>query len=219
METMFVAPTMRVGATEGSERSKGVLMFAIKTLLSIAGLLVVIPLLTPPAMAGQPQSVSVKMGYFNLNQVKMVHPASVGLDRLENTAKELLRADADKGNALLAQMQKDGKTKDEIESKQKELQLQISAKVEASSGLVMGHRMSANTEIAQAVNAVAKDKGIDLVVDASGIYSGGDKFAASGEDLTEAIIQRLAPGAIKPAEKPAGNKADKVDQHLEGKTK
>lgn len=146
-----------------------------------------------PALAGQSQAVTVKMGYFNLVQVKSVHPASAGLERMENTARELLRAEAEKGNALLSQMQKDGKPESEIKQKAQELQVQLNAKMEASSTLLMGNRVTANTEIAQAVNAVAKDKGLDLVVDANGIFSGGEKFANNGEDVTDSIIQRLVP--------------------------
>lgn len=171
--------------------------------LSLIGLMLVSPLMAQPAHAGQ--AVSVKMGYFNLNQVKAAHPASAGLDRLENNAKELLKIDADKANAELTQMQKSSKSTEEIEAKKKELQLQLNAKVDASMNLLMGNRMAANSELAQLVNSVAKEKGLDLVVDANGIFSGGEKFAASGEDITDAILQRLTPSykPDKPADKPA----------------
>jgi Skp family chaperone for outer membrane proteins len=158
----------------------------------------------PGAMAGTSQPLTVKMGYFNLNKVKVLHPASAGLERLENNAKELLRIEADKGNAVLVQMQKDGKPKEEIEKTQRDLQMQITAKVEASTNLLMGNRMTANTEIAQAVNAVAKEKGFDIVVDAGGIFAGGEKFLSNGEDLTDVILQKLVPASALPAEqKPA----------------
>jgi Skp family chaperone for outer membrane proteins len=171
---------------------KRIHLFALAALLSGAS---IVP---PGAMAGSSQSLTVKMGYFNLNKVKTLHPASAGLDRLENTAKELLRLDAEKGNSALLQMQKDGKPKEEIEKAQRDLQLQINAKVEASTSLLMGNRATANTEIAQAVNAVAKEKGVDIIVDAGGIYAGGEKFLSNGEDLTDNILQKLVPTGILP---------------------
>lgn len=156
---------------------------------------------TLPASAGQSQTMSVKMGYFNLTQVKSQHPASAGLDRLENNARELLRADAEKGNALLVQMQKDGKSADEVKAKAQELQLQLNAKMEATMTLLNGNRNSATSEILQAVNTVAKDKGLDVVVDANGVFSGGDKVVNSAEDVTDAVIQKLVPSAARPESK------------------
>ena len=51
----------------------------------------------------------------------------------------------------------------------------------------------ANQNIAQALNMVAKDKGLDLVVDTSTILAGGDKLVNNGVDITEEVIKKLSP--------------------------
>lgn len=58
--------------------------------------------------------------------------------------------------------------------------------------------------IIRTVNAVAKGKGLDIIVDANSVYSGGDKLLNGGEDITDAILKRLNPA--KTAAKDAGAK-------------
>ena len=50
-----------------------------------------------------------------------------------------------------------------------------------------------------AVNQVAKDKGLDLIVDGAGVFAGGQKVLDSGVDVTEDIVKTLTPGARKAA--------------------
>jgi Skp family chaperone for outer membrane proteins len=151
------------------------------------------------AAAGTAQTVSVKMGYFNLLQVKAAFPAAAAVNALEDRAKDFLRRDLDAANSTLTDMQKQNKTKEEIEKRAKDLQLEITAKQQAYGQLLSSNSLEASRAIAQAVAAVAKDKGLDLVVDASGIYAGGEKFSSSAEDVTEAVLKKLVP-STKPAE-------------------
>jgi Skp family chaperone for outer membrane proteins len=143
--------------------------------------------------AGPAQSVSVKMGYFNLAQVKASFPGSATATSMEERAKEMLRRDVEKANTELAEMQKQNKSKEEIEKRSKELSTEVKAKQEALSNLLMSNSADANRTIANAVLAVAKEKGLDLVVDGSGVFAGGDKFVSTGEDVTEAVLKRLVP--------------------------
>lgn len=38
----------------------------------------------------------------------------------------------------------------------------------------------------------ACDEGLDLMVDGAGVFAGGEKLVGSGEDITEAVIKKLA---------------------------
>lgn len=160
------------------------------------------------AAGGTAQTVPVKMGYFNLLQVKAAYPEAAAANTLEERAKELLRRDVEQANSQLQEMQKQNKPKEEIEKKVRDLQTEISAKQQAMGQLLSSNTADANRAIALAVAAVAKDKGLDVVIDAAGIYAGGDKFATSGEDVTDAILKRLVPpgSSSKPAAEGAASK-------------
>lgn len=150
-------------------------------------------MISPVALAGPAQTVPVKMGYFNLNQVKASWPEAAAATSLEERAKELLRRDVEVANKELAEFQKGNKPKEEVEKKVRDLQTEIAAKQQAMFQLLSVNAGEANRTISQAVTAVAKEKGLDVVIDASGIYAGGEKFANSGEDVTDAVLKRLVP--------------------------
>lgn len=152
------------------------------------------------AAGGAASSVSVKMGYFNLLQVKASYPEAAAATSLEEKAKEMLRQDVDKANDELIALQKANKPKEEVEKRKNELQIQIAAKQQAMAQLLQSNSSEANRNIANAVLSVAKDKGLDVVIDAAGIFAGGEKFANSGEDVTELVLKRLVPQAVRPAE-------------------
>lgn len=151
----------------------------------------------PSVQAASPnvtaQPVSVKMGYFNLQTVKASYPESAAVNSLEEKAKEMLRREVEESNKELQEMQKANKPKEEVEKKVREMQAVIAAKQQALTQLLSSNSMEANRAIAQAALAVAKEKGLDVVIDGAGIYAGGEKFLTSGEDVTEAVIKRLVP--------------------------
>jgi Skp family chaperone for outer membrane proteins len=163
---------------------------------SLALALISAALITVPANAASgnaAQPVSVKMGYFNLQTVKASYPEAAAVNSLEEKAKEMLRRNVEQANKELSDMQKANKPKEEIDKKMHELQTGIAAQQQALGQLLSSNSIEANRAIAQAAAAVAKDKGLDLVIDGAGIYAGGEKFINSGEDVTEAVIKRLVP--------------------------
>lgn len=164
----------------------------------------------PSFAAGAATSVSVKIGYFNLALVKASYPESAGSETLRVQAENQLRRDVEEGNKSLSKLQEEKKPKEEIEKKAQQLQTEINAKQRALIELVQTQQQLANQQIATAVARVAKEKGLDLVVDGAGVFSGGDKIVSSGEDITDAIVKLLAPAAAirtsggeKPAPAPA----------------
>lgn len=157
------------------------------------------------AADGKPATAqTVKIGYFNLALVKASYPESAGSESLKNQAEGQLRRDVEFGNKKLQEAQEAKKPKEEIEKMAKEMQTEINAKTQALATLVQTQNAIASQNIAQAVNAVAKEKGLDIIVDANSVYSGGDKLLNGGEDITDAIVKRLNPA--KTAAKDAGAK-------------
>lgn len=150
-----------------------------------------------PAFAAEKTAnpTSVKIGYFNLALVKASYPEAAGSETLRTTAEGQLRKDVEDGNKMLQKAQEDKKPKEEIEKMARDLQTQINAKQQALIQLVQTQVAIATQNIAQAVNNVAKDKSLDLVVDGAGVFAGGDKIVASGVDITEDVISKLKGGA------------------------
>ncbi len=165
----------------------------------------------PSYAAATASSVSVKIGYFNLALVKASYPEAAGSETLRVQAENQLRRDVEEGNKQLQKLQEDKKPKEEIEKKAQQLQTEINAKQRALIELVQTQQQIANQQIASAVAQVAKEKGLDLVVDGAGVFSGGDKIVSSGEDITDAIVKKLAPAAIKAGggEKPSTPQVEK----------
>ena len=152
-----------------------------------------------PALAEKAATpTSVKIGYFNLALVKASYPEAAGSETLRTNAENMLRRDVEEGNKRLQKAQEDKKPKEDIEKMARDLQIEINAKQQALIQLVQSQASIATQNIAQAVNSVARDKSLDLVVDGAGVFAGGDKIVNNGLDITEDVVKRLQPQALKP---------------------
>lgn len=157
-----------------------------------------------PSFAGPATPMSVKVGYFNLALVKASYPEAAGSETLREQAQNQLRRDVEEGNKMLQKLQSENKSKEEIEKAARQLQTEINAKQQALIQLVQTQLAIANQTIAQAVAAVAKDKQLDLVIDVNGVFAGGEKVVNSGEDITDAIVKKLAPPSLRAGDKRGG---------------
>lgn len=159
-----------------------------------AALLVAMASVSAPAFAQKTATpTSIKIGYFNLALVKASYPEAAGSELLRTQAENQLRRDVEAGNQRLQKAQEEKKPKEEVEKMARDLQTEINAKQQALIQLVQTQAAIATQNIAQAVNAVAKDKSLDLVVDGAGVFAGGDKIVNNGVDITEDLIKKLAP--------------------------
>jgi Skp family chaperone for outer membrane proteins len=154
---------------------------------------------TPAFAEKTAQATSVKIGYFNLALVKASYPEAAGSELLRTQAENQLRRDVEEGNKSLQKAQEDKKPKEELERMARDLQTTINAKQQALIQLVQTQAAIATQNIAQAVNLVAKEKSLDMVVDGAGVFAGGDKIVNNGEDITEAVIKKLQPAALQRA--------------------
>lgn len=151
----------------------------------------------PTFAAGTAQPTSVKFGYFNLALVKASYPEAAGGEALRSQAENQLRRDVEAGNQRLQKAQEEKKPKEEIEKMARDLQAEINAKQNALIQLVQTQTTMANQNIGAAVASVSKERGLDVVVDTAGIFAGGEKFVNSGEDITEAVVKKLAPQLLR----------------------
>ena len=150
--------------------------------------------ITGPAFAQKVATpTTVKLGYYNLSMVKTSFPEAAGSDSLRQQAESQLRGFQEDANKRLQKALDDKKPKEEIEKLRNDLQSEYNGRLQALSQLVSTQVAIANQNIAQALNMVAKDKGLDLVVDTSTILAGGDKLVSNGVDITEDVIKKLSP--------------------------
>lgn len=165
---------------------------------SLVAALVAISAGLPSLAAGPAQTTSVKFGYFNLALVKASFPEAAGSEALRVQAENQLRRDVEEGNKRLQKAQDEKKEKAELEKMARELQMEINAKQNALIQLVQTQTAMATQAIAAAVANVSKEKGLDVVVDGAGVFAGGEKLVNSGEDITQAVVQKLAPQIARP---------------------
>lgn len=166
-------------------------LFASITIAAAISALAVLPSFAQKTASPQ----TVKIGYFNLALVKASFPEAAGSESLKNQAEGQLRRDVEAGNKALLKAQEEKKPEEEIKKMQKDMQAEINAKTQALFQLVQTQNAIANQTIHQAVNSVAKEKGLDIIVDANSVYSGGDKLVSGGEDITDSVIKKLNPAA------------------------
>ena len=149
---------------------------------------------TGPALAQKVATpTTVKLGYYNLAMVKASFPEAAGSESLRAQAESQLRGFQEDANKRLQKAIDDKKSKEDLEKMRTDLQSEYNGRLQALSQLVSTQVAIANQNIAQALNAVAKDRSLDLVVDTSTILAGGDKLVNNGVDITEDVIKKLAP--------------------------
>lgn len=160
----------------------------------------------PVLAQSAPSTVSVKLGYFSLGMVRANYAEASTSEGLKAQAEAQLRASAEEANSRIQKMREEKKPTEEIEKAIREAQTKLSAKQEALAQLVETSTSSVTAKIMQAANAVAKEKGVDIVVDGQHVFAGGQKFLDSGVDLTKEIIERLKTGGIARSAQPAPGK-------------
>ena len=145
------------------------------------------------------QAAPVKLGFFYLGRVKQSYAEAAAGTLMEERAKDILKLAVDKGNAELNEMQKQNKPKEEVEKKRLQLQSDITLQQQTLGTLVQSANANSQNAIAEAINAISKEHGLDVVVDVSGIYRGAEKFSSQGMDITPMILKRLNPDYAPPS--------------------
>lgn len=162
--------------------------------------------LNHPLLA-QESPVSVKIGYFNLGMVKANYPLAASSEILKAQAESQLREEARSLNETLQKMKDEKRPDAEIRDHIESSQTKITAKQQALGQLLQTQSQQVRMAIGQAVSLVAKERGLDIVVDGQAIFAGGQKFLDNGTDVTKDVIGKLRPGANLSQNPPARKKA------------
>lgn len=174
--------------------------FQKRLTLGAAFLLTAFSCLSPEAASAQgqatssgPSAVTVKIGYLNLGMVKANFPQAANSEILKAQAEAQLREEARTLNDALQKLKEEKKPEEEIKKHIEISQTKINAKQQALAQLLQTQENQVRVSIAQAVNAVAKEKGLDIIVDGQSIFAGGQKFLDNGVDVTREVIAKLRP--------------------------
>lgn len=137
----------------------------------------------------------LKVGYFNLNLVKISCPETAGSETLRLQAENQLKREVEQANKRLQKAQEEKRTPEELKKLTSDIQAEINAKQQALAQLVQTATAQASEKIFQAVNQVAQEKGLDLVIDGAGVYAGGQKVIDNGVDVTADIMRKISPAS------------------------
>ena len=172
-------------------------MKAIKILMvSLPALAAICLIQMQPALAQKSATAaSLKIGYFNLNLVKISCPETAGSETLRLQAENQLKREVEQANKRLQKAQEEKRTPEELKKLTTDIQAEINAKQQALAQLVQTATAQATEKIFQTVNQVAQEKGLDLIVDGAGIYAGGQKVIDNGVDVTADIMRKISPAS------------------------
>jgi Skp family chaperone for outer membrane proteins len=137
----------------------------------------------------------LKVGYFNLSLVKISCPETAGSETLRLQAENQLKREVEQANKRLQKAQEEKRTPEELKKLTSDIQAEINAKQQALAQLVQTATAQASEKIFQAVNQVAQEKGLDLVIDGAGVYAGGQKVIDNGVDVTADIMKKISPAS------------------------
>jgi len=140
-------------------------------------------------------AATLKVGYFSLNLVKISCPETAGSETLRLQAENQLKREVEQANKRLQKAQEDKRTTEELKKLTSDIQAEINAKQQALAQLVQTATLQASEKIFQAVNQVAQEKGLDLVIDGAGVYAGGQKVIDNGVDVTADIMKKISPAS------------------------
>ncbi len=137
------------------------------------------------------EPLTVKVAYFNFGKIRAGIPEVSNAEAIRINAEAQLRKDVETWNNRLIKMREEKRPAAEIEKTKQEGQTVVRAKQEALAQLVESANLSVRVQVAQAAEAEARARNIDLVVDGQGLYAGGQKVFDHGVDITQAVLKRL----------------------------
>lgn len=177
---------------------------SFKALLSATLGLLCCACMTQPALADKAAvPASVKIGYFSLTQVKLGVPEAASSEVLRAQAQNQLRSDVDESNKKLNKMREEKKPAEEINKIKAQMEIELAAKKHALARILQTSDALAAEKIYTAVKSVAKEKGLDLVIDLGGVFEGGQRVIENGVEVTDEILKKVQPGEDKPAKETA----------------
>lgn len=151
--------------------------------------------------------VFIRLGFFDSHEVRAVFPPSVLAEKARANARQTIEQLLDKNNRELQDMHAAGKSRSDIEKKAAELQNDLNVQNNTVYELAAVQIRTARDKLADAVKILAKDRDLDLVVDAATVWQGAPLVGENGMDVTNRLLKQLN---VLPANKPTGSNAAKA---------
>lgn len=132
-----------------------------------------------------------KSGWFSRGKVIAYSASQQKREMLKAQAESQLRQSAQEAINVLQKMQKDGRPTSEITAEEARRKSQVESQQKALAELVGKSMSEGRAELAEAVAAVAREKGLTLVLDVDGIFYGGEDLKDTSRDVTDAVISKM----------------------------
>lgn len=132
-----------------------------------------------------------KTAWFSRGRVLGSSAAQQKRELLKAQAESQLRQSAQEAINVLEKMQKDGRPLSEITAEEGKRKAQVEHQQKALAELVGKSMSEGRAELLEAVAAVAREKGLSLVLDLDGIFYGGEELRETSRDVTDAVISRM----------------------------
>lgn len=158
---------------------------------------------TAPAAPAAPAAASVvktttktspllgKSAWFSRGKVLAYSASQQKRELLKAQAESQLRQSAQEAINVLQKMQKDGRPTSDISAEEARRKSQVESQQKALAELVGRSMSEGRAELAEAVAAVAREKGLTLILDLDGIFYGGEDLKDTSRDVTDAVISKM----------------------------
>lgn len=155
----------------------------------------------PSAASGGKQSstVFIRLGYFDSHEIKASYAPCVLAEKSRANARQTVEQLLEKNNRELQDMHAEGKSRGEIAKRAEQLQVELNAQNNIVYQLAAVQVRTAREKLAAAVVALAKERDLDVVVDAATIWQGAALVGENGTDVTGKLLKQLGLSAGRPA--------------------
>ncbi|MBC7999973.1 MAG: OmpH family outer membrane protein [Leptolyngbya sp.] len=132
-----------------------------------------------------------KSAWFSRGKVLAYSASQQKREMLKAQAESQLRQSAQEAINVLQKMQKDGRPTADITAEEARRKTQVESQQKALAELVGKSMSEGRSELVEAVAAVAREKGLTLVLDLDGIFYGGEDLKDTSRDVTDAVISKM----------------------------
>lgn len=145
------------------------------------------------------ETVFIRLGYFDSHEIKASYAPCVIADKARANARQTIEQMLEKNNRELQDMHAEGKSKSEIAKRAEQLQIELNAQNNIVYALAAVQVKTAREKLGAAVVEMAKDRDLDIIVDAATVWQGAQLVGENGMDVTGRLLKQLGLHANRPA--------------------
>lgn len=145
------------------------------------------------------ETIFIRLGYFDAHEIKASYTPCVIADKARANARQTIEQMLEKNNRELQDMHAEGKSKSEIAKRAEQLQIELNAQNNIVYALAAVQVKTAREKLGAAVVEMAKDRDLDIIVDAATVWQGAQLVGENGMDVTGRLLKQLGLHANRPA--------------------